>query len=106
LPTLIESCSAPLLDSLPKLIVICSGLELLLLPRLSTISGPLVLPVVVPEVEVELAAEVLPLLKLMMISGPGEVAVVVGVGAVVTTGAGSFGLPGLTTGVGVPPPEC
>lgn len=101
MPTLIESCSSPLLDSLPRLIVICSGFELLPLPRFSTISGP-VAPVLVPEVEaeaeVEPALESLALLRLMTISGPGELAAEVDVGVEVITGAGVAGLFGGTLG--------
>ena len=99
MPTLIESCSSPLLDSLPRLIVICSGFELLPLPRFSTISGP-VAPVLVPDVEAEVepALESLALLRLMTISGPGELAAEVDVGVEVITGAGVAGLFGGTLG--------
>jgi len=66
LPTLRETCSPPPLVGL-RLIVICSGLlPPLLLPRLRTISGPLL---EAAALEAELAALLL-LLRLRMISGP------------------------------------
>ncbi|MGB6804046.1 MAG: hypothetical protein WBE31_17420, partial [Candidatus Sulfotelmatobacter sp.] len=69
LPTLRETCSPPPLVGL-RLIVICSGVLPLLLPRLTIISGPLL---EAAALEAELAAALLVallLLRLRIISGP------------------------------------